>query len=138
MKDTDAIESPAVAAAFASYGEADRASLLALRQLIFETAAATEGVGRLEETLKWGQPSYLTAETGSGSTIRVAPIRTSAAHDYGMFFICSTNLVENFKLLFGDTFDYEGSRALLFANGQDVPVTELEECIVMALTYHLK
>ena len=34
-----------------------------LRQLIFETAAATEVVGELEETLKWGEPSYLTPKT---------------------------------------------------------------------------
>lgn len=32
-----------------------------------------------------------------------------------MFFICHTDLVESFKDLFGDSFDYDGNRALLFS-----------------------
>jgi len=43
--------------------------LMQLRKLIFDVASATEGVGELEETLKWGQPSYLTSQSKSGSTI---------------------------------------------------------------------
>lgn len=65
----------AVAAAFASYPEPIRARLLALRRLIFATAAATQGVGPLEETLKWGQPAYLTPATRAGSTIRIDRVR---------------------------------------------------------------
>ncbi len=47
-----------------------RGRLMALRELVFDTAARTAGVGRLSETLKWGQASYLTAESGSGTTVR--------------------------------------------------------------------
>ena len=47
---------PAVEAVFDAYPEPARGRLMALRRLILETAAATEGVGPLEETLKWGQP----------------------------------------------------------------------------------
>jgi hypothetical protein len=32
---------------------------------------ATPGVGALHETLKWGQPAYLTPETRSGTTLRL-------------------------------------------------------------------
>jgi hypothetical protein len=42
----------AVAAVFETYPAAMRARLLRLRELIIETAAATMGVGALEETLK--------------------------------------------------------------------------------------
>ncbi len=45
--------------------------LLFLRELIYDTAARIEGVGPLEEALKWGQPSFLTSESKSGSLIRV-------------------------------------------------------------------
>ena len=62
---------PAVEAAFGTYPEPVRTRLRALRRLIFDTASATKGVGALEETLKWGQPSYLTPQTKSGSTIRI-------------------------------------------------------------------
>jgi hypothetical protein len=66
-------EDRGVRAAFESWPQPLRARLLALRRLIFDTAAATEDVGCVQETLKWGQPSYLTPETRSGSTVRIAP-----------------------------------------------------------------
>ena len=72
---------PAVAAVFAAYPAALRKRLLALRDLalrdlVFDVAARTEGVGSLTETLKWGQPSYLTQQTRSGSTVRIDRLKT--------------------------------------------------------------
>jgi hypothetical protein len=58
-----------VAAVFKAYPPAVRTRLLALRELVFDVAATTPEVGRLTETLKWGQPSYLTAESGSGTLV---------------------------------------------------------------------
>lgn len=129
---------PEVAATFNDYPEAIRAELFTLRGLIFATASETEGVGALTETLKWGEPAYLTKETRSGSTIRIAPTNAKSSHDYAMFFICSTNLVNDFRAQFGATFAYEGERAVLFTIGGSVPVAELRECVRMALTYHLR
>ena len=123
-----------VEAAFTSYPAPVRAGLLHIRQLIFDTARSIDGVGPIDEALRWGQPAYLTSESGSGSSIRLAP--TKAPYDYAMFFICSTNLVTTFTHLFGDAFRYEGNRALLFKVGDEVPHLELRECIAMALTYH--
>ena len=65
-------ENPAVEAIFAAYPAKIRPKLMALREAIFSTAAATEGVGELEETLRWGEPAYVTTKTGSGSPIRIA------------------------------------------------------------------
>lgn len=126
---------PEVVAVFDSRGPDVRRRLLYLRQLILETAEET-GVGAIEETLKWGQPAYLTSETRSGSTIRVAPTGPGSKYDYAMYFICNTNLVEAFEDLFGDVFTYDGNRALLFNAGDEVPESELRECVAMALTYH--
>jgi len=64
-------QNPAVAEVFAVCPPGMRRKLLALRRLIFETAAKIDGVGEIEETLKWGEPAYLMAETRSGSTVRV-------------------------------------------------------------------
>ena len=50
----------AVAAAFATFPVPVRDRLLHVRDLIFDTASQTDGVGALEETLKWGEPAYLT------------------------------------------------------------------------------
>ena len=57
-------------------------------------------------------------------------------HDYAMYFICHTNLVETFEYLFGEVLTYERNRALLFTIGQTPPENELRECVAMALTYH--
>ncbi|MEP6790955.1 MAG: DUF1801 domain-containing protein, partial [Ramlibacter sp.] len=62
----------AVAKTFESYPPDMRRKLLALREIILRTAAATEGVGPLQETLKWGEPAYLTSQSKSGSTVRIA------------------------------------------------------------------
>lgn len=136
MTESTRIESADVSTVFASYPEAVRTRLFALRRLILDTAEETSGVGAIEETLKWGQPAYLTSETGSGSTIRIAPTGPRSGHDYAMYFICHTDLVETFGQVFGDVFTYERNRALLFKVGDDIPQVELRECVAMALTYH--
>jgi hypothetical protein len=89
------LSNPAVDAVFRSYPKPIKSKLPALRRLIFNTARNTEGVGALEETLKWGQPSYLTPETKSGSTIRIDRVKSSASQ-YAVYFHCQTDLVETF------------------------------------------
>ena len=106
-----------------------------LRQLIFDVAARTAGVGDLEETLKWGRPSYLTTQSRSGSLIRIDQVK-SRAGTYAMYFHCQTTLVDTFKQLYRDTFEFEGNRSLLFNENDKIPVAELSHCIALALTYH--
>ena len=131
------ITNPEVAAVFDSYPQEMQEKLLFLRQLIFDTAAATEGVGELEETLKWGEPSYLTPETKSGSTVRVA-WKKSNEDQYAMYFKCTTNLVETFREKYPTQFRYGGNRSILFNEDDEIPVDELRDCIALALTYHLR
>jgi Domain of unknown function (DU1801) len=128
---------PAVSAVFSSYPKPINAKLLALRRLIFDTAKMTEGVGRLEETLKWGQPSYLTPETKSGSTIRIDQIK-SAGDQYAIYFHCQTDLVETFRELYPSEFSYEGNRCILLDAAEKLPEPALRHCVALALTYHLK
>ena len=60
-----------------------------LRTLIFDVASDTDSVGELTETLKWGQPSYLTEKTKSGSTIRIGREKKTDG-DYAIYFKCQT------------------------------------------------
>ena len=122
-------------ALFDAYPAAVKARLLALRRLIFETAKATKGVGALEETLKWGQPSYLTPETGSGSTIRIDQVKP-AADQVAVYFHCQTNLVETFRELYPEL-SYSGNRAILLDVAGKLPEVALRHCVGLALTYHL-
>ena len=127
---------PAVAAAFSAYPKPLKAKLLALRRLIFTTAKSTKGVGALEEALKWGQPSYLTVETQSGSTIRIDQVKPTA-DQYAVYFHCQTNLVETFRELYPEL-RYSGNRAVLLDAGDKLPEAALRHCIALALTYHLR
>jgi len=107
-----------------------------LRRLIFDTAKTTEGVGALQETLKWGQPSYLTAETKSGSTIRIDQVK-SAANQYAVYFHCQTDLVATFRELYPTELSYGGNRSILLNAEHDIPEPALRHCVALALTYHL-
>ena len=124
----------AVAAVFASYPPAIRRKLLALRSLILKTAASTPGVGALEETLKWGEPAYVTLSR-SGSTIRLG-WKDSKPGQYAMYFNCQTNLVETFKTLFPKELKYAGNRAIIFDEKDRPPTDAVAYCIGAALTYH--
>jgi Domain of unknown function (DU1801) len=128
---------PAVAAVFSTYPAPLRAKLLALRRLILDTAKATKGVGALEETLKWGQPSYLTSETKSGSTVRIDRLK-SGANRYAVFFHCQTDLVATFRELYPTELGYGGNRCILLDAEADVPEAALRHCVGLALTYHLR
>ncbi|MDX2496206.1 MAG: DUF1801 domain-containing protein [Desulfuromusa sp.] len=132
----DEIENLAVAKIFEQYPKNIRIKLLHLRQLIIDTASNTDGVGVLEETLKWGEPAYLTTQSKSGSTIRIGWNKRSP-HQYAIYFNCKTTLVETFKTIFGDIFQYEGYRAIVFGEDDPIPENELRHCISIALTYHL-
>jgi hypothetical protein len=130
-------DNPAVAKVFDSYPTSMRPKMLALRQLIFRTAMSTPGVGTLEETIKWGEPAYVTSQTKSGSTVRI-DCKKSNPKQYAVYFNCQTNLVETFRQLFPHDFKFEGSRAIVFDEANVVPVDSLAFCISAALTYHLK
>jgi hypothetical protein len=126
---------PEVAAVFAQYPPAVRRKMMALRNLIFETAATTPGVGKLTETLKWGEPSYLTAESGSGSTIRI-DWKKKSPDRYALYFNCQTTLVDTFRTLFPRDLRFEGNRAIVFGMQQRLAERDVRFCIAAALTYH--
>ncbi len=136
-KNPNKLVNPEVAAVFDGYPRKMREKLLFLRQLILDTAAETEGVGELEETLKWGEPSYLTPKTKSGSTVRI-DWKARDPDQYAIYFKCTTNLVESFREKYPEEFQYGGNRSIVFQKDEEVPVRELKDCISMALTYHLR
>ncbi len=124
-----------VDAAFERYPKAVRDQLRAVRKLVLDTAREMDGVGPLTETLKWGEPAYLTEATGAGSTIRLGwskawPERAA------IYFNCKTTLLASFRAAFPDTFQFEGDRAILLPLDRPIPDAPLKLCIGLALTYH--
>ena len=132
MSRLNLIKSPEVDELFASYPDFVRDKMQYLRELVIETAEETPNVTNLEETLKWGEPSFVTK---NGSTLRM-DWKEKAPNQYAMYFQCTSKLVDTFRLVFGNKFLYEGKRAIVFQLEQKIPTAELKECIKAALTYH--
>jgi len=124
--------SPAVEQIFDSYPKSVLTKMLHLRKLILETAREIDGIQHLEETLKWGEPSYLVKK---GSTIRI-DWKQKSPNQYAMYFSCTTKLVATFKFVFRGIFAFEGNRAIIFQLNDFLPEAELKKCISTALTYH--
>lgn len=117
---------------FNSYPEAVRNKLQTLRELIIETARETEGISELQETLKWGEPSFLAKQ---GSTIRI-DWKEKTPDRYAMYFKCTSRLVPTFKAVFHNTFAFDGDRAMVFQMNKEVPAPELKRAVATALRYH--
>jgi hypothetical protein len=125
----------AVDAVLAGMPEQVAARLREVRNLVLATAAATAGVGPIEQALKWGQPSFLTSQTGSGSTIRMDQVANRPG-GFAVYFNCQTDLVETARQLYPGVFTFEGNRALHLDAGRPLPVDALRHCIALALTHH--
>jgi len=115
---------------FTTYPEDIAVLLTIIRDLILNVAKQ-DGISDISETLKWGEPSYVSK---AGSTIRI-DWKAKYPEQYCVYFNCKTSLVETFKEIYGDIFIYEGNRAIVFKTNQIVPYKELAHCISMSLRY---
>lgn len=105
--------------------------LTEIRELIFEVASEEE-LGEITETLKWGEPSYSSKE---GSPIRI-DWKPKYPNQVSVFFNCKTTLVETFREIYKDIFQFVGVREIVLPMSEPIPVPELKGCISMALRYH--
>ena len=123
---------PKVKDVFKNYPKSVQPQLLHLRELVLSAASKINGLEKLEETLKWGEPSYLTKY---GSTVRM-DWKEKNPEQFAIYFKCTSSLVSTFKTIYKDKFEFEGNRAIVFKLNDKIPETELKHCISMALTYH--
>ena len=127
---------PPVQAVIDSYPKEARAMFLAVRKLLYGVARQNAAIGQLTETLKWGEPAYLTEQSKSGSTVRVA-WNAKNPECLGLYFNCQTNLVDTFRTLFPHDFEFAGNRALMLSTAADLPSDAIAMCVEAAMTYHL-
>jgi hypothetical protein len=123
---------PKVAAIFENYPKGVKEKMLHLRDLVLNTALETKELEKLEETLKWGEPSYITK---NGSTLRM-DWKEKTPDQVAVYFKCTSKLVSTFKVVYKDKFNFEGNRAIVFKLNENIPEKELKHCMEMALTYH--
>ena len=104
-----------------------------MRKPILKTAADLDLDSGLEETLKWGEPSYVGPK---GSAVRLS-WKQKDPDRYRLCFHCQTTLVATFREVHPDAFDYEDNRAMVFNIADTSPYpSELRDCIGAALRYH--
>ncbi len=131
---THPFASDAVAAAFNAVAGDTRDGMLGLRGLIIETADTLPRIGPLEETLRWGQPAYLTPHKKSATTIRLGVPKNGK---FALFVHCQTRLVSDFTDMFPGQDRIEGTRAILFDTPDQIDPVRHGWLIRRALTYHL-
>lgn len=123
---------PKVRDVFDNYPKSARKQMVHLRKLVLKAASEVDGLEELEETLRWGEPSYLTKH---GSTLRMDWKERSPEY-FAMYFQCTSRLVPTFRTLYKGRFEFEGNRAIVFKLGDKLPEAEVMHCISLALTYH--
>jgi hypothetical protein len=126
---------PDVQSALAGFPDAMRETARSLAELINNTAAGLPAVGELEDSLKWGEPSFAPKRKNIGSSVRIAARRDGRI---AMNFICHTGLVERFREIYAGRLEFEGNRTVVVDPGKPLQRAELGHCIAMALTYHLE
>jgi len=114
-----------------SYPDIAQRKLLQLRNLIISTAESISEINKIEETLKWGEPSY---STKIGSTIRI-DWKQKNPNQYSMYFNCKSKLIDTYKEIYKDIFEFKGNREIIFQMNKSIPTEELSHCIELALTY---
>lgn len=118
--------------AFSLFSRAGRQRLLRVRQRIFDLAAGVEAVGAIQESLKWGEPSYVSTKRKCGTPIR---LRLAADDTFGLSVHCQTSIIAELKKAHPGL-RYDGSRSLLLPVAVEPPVEVIDQLIRLALTYH--
>lgn len=114
-----------------SYPDKARTFASEIRSLIY-AAAEHEGIYPIEESLKWGEPSF---KAPSGSPIRM-DWKPNNPDIFFVFFNCNTTLVETFREIYGSELKFEGKRAIVLDISQKIPKSVLRHCLSLALRYH--
>ena len=115
---------------FDNYPKDAKAVLLQVRSLILDIAQQQK-LGEVEETLKWGEPSYLVK---GGSTVR-CDWKAKTPQQYFIFFNCKTKLVDTFRELYSEELEFQGNRAIVLNLNDPIPRAIVQHCIELSLTY---
>ena len=104
-----------------------------IRTRIYELAAMNDQVGSIEESLKWGQPSYATVKPKSGTPIR---LDVFDEQHIAIFVSCQSNLIARLREIYGYDLEFSKNRAIVLAKDKPLNFTVLDDCLMRALTYH--
>jgi hypothetical protein len=126
------ITDPDIQAAYDAFPPDVQNGALALRALIYETAASLRDVPAPTECLRWGQPSYITP---IGSALRIGAPKSGG---FALYAHCQSSIISQFAQSFGADFQIEGNRGVVFQNPKGIKPEKLRLLISHALTYKRK
>jgi hypothetical protein len=121
---------------YGEYPNKVKAYLLEMRKIILDTAKKEKDVGAIEEVLRWGQPTFLTRDTKSGTMIRIDRYKKQD-DKIAIFFHCQTQIITMIALKYGDKLTYDGNRAIIFDLNKALPKRVIKDCALLALRYYL-
>lgn len=124
---------PEIENVYAHYDQQSYAMLQEIRTRIYELAAMNDQVGTIEESLKWGQPSYATVRPKSGTPIR---LDVFDEQHVAIFVSCQSNLIERLRQIYGYDLEFSKNRAIVLSKNKPLNFTVLDDCLMRALTYH--
>ncbi|MCV2402461.1 DUF1801 domain-containing protein [Marinomonas sp. C2222] len=133
---TDMFSNLEVEQVYMAFPDSIRDKLLQTRAFIFEIAEEAEEIGHIEETLKWGVPSYLTSSPKSGTTLRLSKLKSEETK-YAMSVHCQSSLISEFKEIYPDQM-YDGNRSIIFDVRDNPSETLIKHFVYAALTYHCR
>ncbi len=114
-----------------NYPEPAKTVLLNIRNWI-DDIAQQDKLSEVEETFKWGEPAYLVKQ---GSTIRMDYNRKYEGK-VALYFNCKTQLINTFKEVYSNEFEYQGNRLMLIDLNKPLPEASIKHCLSLALNYH--
>lgn len=124
----------AIKQTFDGYQPQTQKVLLQIRAWIFEIASNSEKIGGVEECLKWGEPSYVTTKPKSGTTLRIAQLKSDTTK-FGMYVSCQSSLIEEFRVAYPDL-NYDKNRGVIFDVSGPLQIDVIKQFIYLALSYH--
>ena len=121
-----------MAGVFEAFEPDARASLLAVRGVIFDLAGEMADVEGVEESLKWGQPSYV-PRPKTGTPIRLGLTKSDTP---AIFVHCQTTLVSDLASDNAYGLETIDNRAVVLPSGDLAGHPGLRGFVRAALMYH--
>ncbi|MHC8494472.1 DUF1801 domain-containing protein [Thalassospira sp. SM2505] len=132
---TDPVKMSGVPAKIATCPAPARQILTQIRNWVHSLAAGMDGVGPLDESLKWGEPAWR-PKSGAGTTIR-ADWKAKTPDQVMIFFDCKTDLIDRTRSLLSSELTCEGNRAIILPLDRPLPEDAIKTALGWALRYHL-
>ena len=104
---------------------------------LFHLIADENGLGDLDEALKWGQPAWRPKRPRTGSTLRMGWSEVTP-DQLALYVDCKTDLAQRMYSLYPDLPRNDGRRALAISLAQAFPEQAMAHLAEMTFSYHLK